>query len=64
MSFAEALPWYGHGQKLDLLLHIQNVSEKPITLSSEMWLSVAKLSITDSKGERVQQRRDGFAEVE
>ncbi|MEE8077648.1 MAG: M56 family metallopeptidase, partial [Pseudomonadales bacterium] len=44
LSFAEALPWYGHGQKLDLLLHVENVGDRPITLSSGMWCSVAKLT--------------------
>ncbi len=50
MSLSPFLPWYGHGQKLDILLHIQNVSDKPITLASEMWLSVASLTVEDAAG--------------
>ena len=50
MSFSPFLPWYGHGQKLDTLLHIQNVSDKPITLASEMSLSVASLTVKDAAG--------------
>jgi len=50
MSFSPFLPWYGHGQKLDVLLHIQNVSEKPIMLPSEMWLSVASLTVENTAG--------------
>lgn len=50
MSFANPLPWYGFGDKLDLLLHVQNVSDQPITLASEMWLSYPKLSIIDKDG--------------
>ncbi len=50
MSLSPFLPWYGHGQKLDILLHIQNVSDKPITLASSMWLSVASLTVEDAAG--------------
>lgn len=65
MSFSQFLPWYGHGQKLDTLLHIQNVSDKPITLASEMRLSVASLAVKDADGNPVKltptMTRGGFS---
>jgi len=64
-SFSPFLPWYGHGQKLETLLHIQNVSDKPITLASEMWLSVASLAVEDADGNPVKLTptmiREGFS---
>jgi beta-lactamase regulating signal transducer with metallopeptidase domain len=53
MSLSPFLPWYGHGQKVDTLLHVQNVSDKPITLASEMWLTVASLTVEDKDGNPV-----------
>lgn len=54
MSVSPFLPWYGHGQTLDTQLHFQNVSDKPITLATELTLSTATLSIKDASGDPVE----------
>ena len=45
---------YAHGEKPDLKLHVQNVSRKPITLSSHLWLSEFPATVKDSNGKPVQ----------
>lgn len=55
MTIAQDLPWYGHGQKVDLLLHLQNVGDKPISFCSQMWENELGLTIKDNKGEVVKQ---------
>ena len=44
---------YAHGEKLEVKLHMQNYSKKPITLSSHLWLSELKATVKNEKGEPV-----------
>lgn len=49
-------PDYAFGEKLDLKLHVQNVSEKPITLATHLWLSEMRLTVKDEQGNPVDVR--------
>ena len=39
---------YAYGEKPEVKLHIQNVSEKPITLATQLWLSDIQMSAKDN----------------
>ncbi|MDA1049938.1 MAG: TIGR03067 domain-containing protein [Planctomycetota bacterium] len=53
MSLVPSQAKYAHGEKLDTKLHVQNVSEGPITLASHLWLSELGASVKNDKDESV-----------
>ncbi|WP_442508634.1 WD40 repeat domain-containing protein [Novipirellula sp. SH528] len=53
MSFAPSTTSHAHGEKPKLNMHVQNVSDAPITVASQLWMSKLSVHIQDEKGERV-----------
>ena len=54
LSFAPAKASHAHGEKLQLNMHVENVSDKPITVASQLWMSDLAAQVKNDKGEPVQ----------
>lgn len=53
MEFLPQKAAYGHGEKPEPKLHVQNVSDKPITLASLLWLPELKATVQNDQGESI-----------
>ena len=54
LSFAPAKARHAHGEKLELNMHVENVSDQPITVASQLWMSDLAAQVKNDKGEPVQ----------
>ncbi len=56
LEFTPQQSSYSHGQKPDLKLHVQNVSDHPITLASHLWFSadVLRAAVANEQGEKIE----------
>ncbi len=54
MEFHPRQGSYAHGEKPDTKLHVQNVSDKPITLSSHLWLSELPATVRNEQGTAIE----------
>lgn len=41
---------YSHGEKPEVKLHIQNVGDKPVTVTSQLWMSDLAAKVTNEQG--------------
>lgn len=60
MSFAPPQDFYSHGEKPEVRLHVQNVSDLPTTLASLLWLSELEAKVANAEGEPVQVGRTWY----
>lgn len=54
ISFVPRNEFHAHGDKPEIHWHVQNVSDKPITLASQLWLSELNASVANEQGKPVE----------
>lgn len=54
MSFAPSTTSHAHGEKPKLNIHVQNISDAPITVASQLWMSELGAHVQDENGEPVE----------
>jgi hypothetical protein len=53
MSFTPSATSHAHGEKPKLNMHVQNVSDAPITVASQLWMSEISAEVRSEKGDQV-----------